>query len=135
HLNSCISMLAEAEGRISNHLAVTGGISFTHISNGLWEVPNLGLNMPALTLGVRYHIADPEHFHQQPCTPLGREMHWQVFVAGAIKQGGWLESPHYFVTTICTELMFRKIHADELGVGLLLTDDPSLDKQVPNEPI
>ncbi|HEY4151585.1 MAG TPA: acyloxyacyl hydrolase [Chitinophagaceae bacterium] len=135
HLNSCISMLAEAEGRISSHLAITGGISFTHISNGLWQEPNLGLNMPALTLGIRYHIADPAGFRKLPPPLSGREMHWQVFVTGAIKQGDWLESPHYFVTTISTELMFRKIHADELGAGLLLTDDPSLDKQVPNEPI
>ena len=135
HLNACISMLAEAETRISRRLSLTGGISFTHISNGTWQTPNLGLNIPALTLGARYHFTDPPVYHRQPPLPSGREMHWQVFVAGAEREGEWIESPHCFVGSIFTELMLRKIHADELGAGLLLSYDPSLTREIQNEPV
>ena len=135
HLNSCISMLAEAEARLTQHWLLSGGISFTHISNGLWQVPNLGLNIPALCLGLRYRLAEPAVYHKLPTPPAAKKMHWQVFFSGAIKQGEWLQSPHYFVSTLSTELMFHKKNGDQLGAGLMLTDDPSLTREVQDEPL
>jgi len=135
HINSCISMLLEAEARITAHWAVNGGISFTHISNGLWQVPNLGLNMPALSLGLRYQPKKTPPFRSLPAPAAAKKMYLQVFVTGAIKQNDRLESPHAFVTTVITELMFHKKNNDELGAGLLLTSDPSLLKEVPEAPI
>ncbi|HSC36887.1 MAG TPA: acyloxyacyl hydrolase [Chitinophagaceae bacterium] len=133
HLNSCISMLAEAEVKLTSHLAASSGISFTHISNGLTETPNLGLNIPALTIGLRYHMTEPATCPKQPLPVFSKRMHWQVLVAGAVKQQEWLESPHFFVPTVSTELMFRQKHGDELGTGLLLTYDASLTREVQNE--
>ena len=135
HLNSCISMLMEAEARLSTHWAVNGGLSFTHISNGLWQVPNLGLNIPALSLGLRYQLIEMPPYRRHTAPVVNKKMHWQVFLTGAIKQNDWLESPKAFVTTISTELMFHKKNNDEWGAGLLLTDDPSLAKEKLNAPI
>lgn len=135
HLNSCISMLVESEARLGRHWALNGGISFTHMSNGLWEVPNLGLNIPALSLGLRYQLTETPHYRKTTAPLTDKKMHWQVFVMGAIKQGEWLESPHAFVTTLTTELMFHKKNNDEWGGGLLLTDDPSLAREIPLAPI
>lgn len=135
HINSCISMLVEAEAALGRLWAANAGISFTHISNGLWQVPNLGLNIPALSLGLRYQLTGTPVYHRQPAPVVQKKMHWQVFLTGAIKQAEWIEGPHAFVTTLVTELMFLKKNNDEWGAGLLLTDDPSLMKQIENEAV
>lgn len=134
YLNSCISMLLDAEFSITHHISASAGFSFTHISNGLWKVPNLGLNMPALTLGVRYKNTDP--VYKKTASPVyERGPHWQVFASSAVKEGAWIESPHYMLGILNAEVMFTQKNGHEIGGGLLFTYDPSLTSQVPDEPI
>ena len=135
HINACISMLLEAEVNIAQHIAVNGGLSFTHISNGLYQMPNLGLNMPALSLGVRYSIGKPVAYQKQLPPVINHSLHWQVFAATAVKQGNWLLSRHYVLGIINAEAMFTKKRGNEWGLGLMVTYDPSLSKEIANAPV
>jgi hypothetical protein len=135
HVNSCISMLLDLEFQLTRHFSISEGISFTHISNGLWQLPNLGLNIPAVSLGVRYKLAEPAEYKKPVSPTWDRGPHWQVFLSGAVKQGNWIESPHYLVTMVNAELMYTKKHGHELGFGILFTVDPSLSAEESNEPV
>ncbi len=40
--------------RLNNHWSLQAGASFTHFSNGAAQLPNFGINIPALTFGIHY---------------------------------------------------------------------------------
>ena len=54
HYNAAVNLMFEARYRINYYLSVTGGISLQHFSNGSLKLPNYGLNIPLLNLGVAY---------------------------------------------------------------------------------
>lgn len=56
HLNGYLRFLGDFSFPISSLFDLRAGISFTHISNGSYKKPNLGVNMPSLSLGTTYHI-------------------------------------------------------------------------------
>ena len=55
HLNALINLAVESRFRFGNH-AVTLTLDMTHFSNGATKVPNLGLNLPYVSLGYGYRI-------------------------------------------------------------------------------
>lgn len=61
-LNNATSIRLVAGAPLSPRWAVFAGASFTHFSNGASQMPNLGINVPAISTGIRY---TPE--------PLGKE--------------------------------------------------------------
>lgn len=44
-----------ATGQLTPHLQVSTGASLTHFSNGGFELPNFGMNIPSFVLSVGYH--------------------------------------------------------------------------------
>ncbi len=52
HFNAAVNLLIEARYRINYFLTVTSGISLQHFSNGSLKLPNYGLNVPLLNVGV-----------------------------------------------------------------------------------
>lgn len=41
--------------RLSDHITLTGGLHYNHISNGGMKQPNKGMNFPTWTLGIKYY--------------------------------------------------------------------------------
>ncbi len=54
HWNNVTQFRVGAEARLSGHLRVLAGGSFTHFSNGGTELPNYGVNLPGGYLGIAY---------------------------------------------------------------------------------
>lgn len=54
HINAAINLMFDARYRISRQWTVTGGVSFQHFSNGGWKMPNYGINIPQMHLGVAF---------------------------------------------------------------------------------
>lgn len=54
HLNMVASMVGELEIDLTDRLRTSFGFGLTHYSNGAFKIPNLGINMPALSLGMNY---------------------------------------------------------------------------------
>lgn len=54
HVNALINMQLTYEQRITKNIFLNAGIGFTHYSNGAFTTPNLGLNMPSVSLGATY---------------------------------------------------------------------------------
>lgn len=55
HVNAMICLAVESRIRFGNH-AVIIGLDMTHFSNGATKVPNLGLNLPYVSLGYGYRV-------------------------------------------------------------------------------
>lgn len=55
HLNSLVVLGVESRFRFGNHTA-TLGLDMTHFSNGATKVPNLGLNLPYVSIGYGHRI-------------------------------------------------------------------------------
>ena len=53
NLNGSIQIAAIYKTRLSPRLNLNTGLGFTHFSNGAIRVPNLGINMPSLFLGLQ----------------------------------------------------------------------------------
>jgi hypothetical protein len=54
HFNAAINLMLEARYRINYFLTVTGGISLQHFSNGSLKLPNYGINVPLVNVGIAY---------------------------------------------------------------------------------
>lgn len=70
YIGSHITALAHAavyiQPRLSKYLEMKAGISVFHASNGHYQVPNLGINMPTLFVGLIYHPKPfPNHFERR----------------------------------------------------------------------
>jgi len=64
HINNYTSVRLFAEKTWSEQWKWSAGASFTHFSNGASKLPNYGLNVPALILGLNYapHSVKPEDY-------------------------------------------------------------------------
>jgi hypothetical protein len=54
HLNVHLNLSLQASWRLSEAFRFHSGLSLTHFSNGATRMPNLGINLPTLTLGLDY---------------------------------------------------------------------------------
>ncbi len=54
HINNVTQLAIGAEWRLHENWSVEGRLSFTHFSNAKTQPPNLGINVPAYGLGLRY---------------------------------------------------------------------------------
>lgn len=59
NMNAIISLGLESELKVSGRLSANAGMSFTHFSNGAFTVPNLGINIPSVNLGISYLAGNP----------------------------------------------------------------------------
>jgi hypothetical protein len=132
HLNACIRIGLYADYRVVQHLSLGLGFSLTHLSNGSTKVPNLGLNIPALSLGIKYTI-DPSmpKIHQDVPAHIPK-IHYTLFLSGAVKEGHPIESSSYLAWLVNFEVTKQYAYTGKFGGGINLTYDPSLKEEIPN---
>jgi hypothetical protein len=58
HLNACIRLRLNAQRTVGEKIILEGGLELTHFSNGASKFPNLGVNLPAITLGLHYFLSE-----------------------------------------------------------------------------
>lgn len=60
-LNVFVGIDFITEIKITDHLGINIGLGFNHFSNGAFKKPNLGLNTPLATLGLKYRVSKLEY--------------------------------------------------------------------------
>ena len=58
HVNALICLGVNGHWRFADRLSLIYGFDLTHFSNGSTRMPNLGLNIPTISLGMGYHWDD-----------------------------------------------------------------------------
>ncbi len=74
------------------------GFGLTHFSNGSFRVPNLGVNMPSLSIGVHYFMDQkPE---KNPIKDTINPVKWQVYGAYAFKERSLTNTTGFHIVNI-----------------------------------
>lgn len=126
HLNIFIDLMWKNELKLSDHLNLNAGLSFSHLSNASIKLPNLGVNTPALSAGVSYAFnqSTPHPFTTKDSTY--KNISYRIRLSVGMKQTPWIESYRY--ETITGEIEVAKNHKGNFnyGAGIAVFYDPSL---------
>ena len=125
----------------SKRFSASVGVSFTHFSNGATSIPNMGLNLAAPSLGVRYNLKSeaPEKIHHE--IPKYKD-NWEflIIAGGGVKQTEYdttntgLSTKYlginYGVLTLMPTINRQISHKVKFGAGLDMAYDGSIDAQI-----
>ncbi|MFM7015254.1 MAG: acyloxyacyl hydrolase [Bacteroidota bacterium] len=96
HLNATITSGLEYCIKISEKTNFITGINLTHYSNGGSKVPNMGINLAALNLGIKYHFF-PTINEPKDTFSIIRKQSFEMVSAVGFKQIYPPSSPNYVV--------------------------------------
>lgn len=127
HANAYINFLWDTEIRLFSNLHISAGISFTHLSNGSSTLPNLGLNIPALSIGLRYSVGENNILKRPRQDTLIKKKILLLFTSVGLKQAPWIEGKRYVVNTLQIEWSRTLHHSGNYNVGAALFYNPALE--------
>jgi hypothetical protein len=126
HLNAFLNVLWQNELRLGTHWYLDAGLGFSHLSNGGYTLPNLGVNIPTLQVGARYVFREPQVLPAGRPDSFSRKMAYRVFASLAAKQYPWIGSPRYLIGLASVEVSKRTSPRHRFGGGTTLFYNPSL---------
>lgn len=119
HVNAQICLALENRFTFGPH-SITASIDMTHFSNGATKVPNLGLNLPYISLGYGHRIRkapDTVYVHE----PFEKHWHLGVVAFGSVKEVAPIGGPKYPVVglNLTARRFFRPKTGMEMSVDIL----------------
>lgn len=101
HLNGLINLGFDRHFVLSKKLLLETGIFLTHASNGSSKVPNLGINMPTINLGLTYDLSDrSKPRNTDPQSPVERKFHLALVGTAGFTEIEPVEGPKYLITEL-----------------------------------
>ncbi|MCX6305992.1 MAG: acyloxyacyl hydrolase [Bacteroidetes bacterium] len=133
HLNAAVNLLFEARYRINYFLTLTTGISLQHFSNGSLKLPNYGINVFMVNLGVAYRPFRENHNINDrffaPTRPysaiIRRSLEIDIGVLAGYKNMQAIYGKNYWVTHFYTNTFLQVSPKSKFGIGLDCSYDPS----------
>lgn len=126
HLNAYLNFLWQAEVQTFSNVHMTVGVGFSHFSNGSTTLPNLGLNIPSLSIGLRYGLHDSVQ-QKQAAPPFIKRTAFSLYTSVGIKQYPWIESTRYAVNVVQGEWSRRFRASAQYSFGGALFYDRALE--------
>lgn len=126
HLNGVIHIGLSFRKNVDAHTVFSIGAGMTHFSNGSFRMPNLGINLPAATVGINRYFGSCDKKISGPENDTVRSGSLAVFAAGGLKEIYPALGPRYHTVTISSTYFFPSSHKSDLGLGLDLFYDNSL---------
>ena len=130
HINSVVFFNMMARARINKRLNANAGLAFTHFSNGSIKPPNLGFNIPSITLGATAIIGRMENIKLRSISPAKKILFHKISagtgIKGLEKDGGVtiynVQALHYSVQKVFS-------YKSTFGIGADAFHDRSLVKR------
>jgi hypothetical protein len=128
--NALISANSQLSIQLNNKLSTSLGLSIIHFSNGAFTMPNLGINILSLNMGMAYRFG--ENKTQFDVKIEERERTWSknVTLGFGLKEILPVEGPKYFTTTTSFNFMKVRSNKSTFGVGLDLFYNSSLTQLI-----
>jgi hypothetical protein len=126
-LNAYLNFIWQNEFNISKNLFFNIGFSFSHLSNGSASLPNLGLNIPAVSLGFRYQQNNTSTRTHIVNDSFQRKKVFHLYTSVGVKQHPWVGSKRYMVNVLSAEMTKQSSRKHQYGGGLILFYDRSLE--------
>jgi len=133
HLNAAVNLMLEARYRINYYLTITGGVSLQHFSNGSLKLPNYGLNLPLVNLGVAWrpfrenrNIGDRYIAPTEPYSAIVRR-YIEINIGGlaGYKNMQAVYGQNYWVSHFYGNAFIRVSKKSKFGIGVDCSYDPS----------
>lgn len=125
-LNAYLNFIWQNEFKVLPKAYFNFGFSFSHLSNGSSTLPNLGLNVPAFSVGFRCAYDDLAVTPQIVKDSFFKTISYVLYASMGIKQHPWIGSQRYAVTILSGEIAKRVSPKHQYGGGVNLFYDPSL---------
>ena len=133
HLNAAINLQAEIRYRINYYLSITGGISLQHFSNGSLKLPNYGINLPLVNIGIAYRPFRENRFitnrYIAPTEPYSAILrrYLEVDVGGFLgyKNMQAVYGENFWVKHFYSNGFIQVSQKSKFGLGLDISYDPS----------
>jgi len=117
--NAYINMMVEADYKIGSRFRISSGISLTHFSSGAMSLPNYGLNIPSVNLGLTYNLRTVRKSAVwQEFPELDRSWDYILIVSYGIKEANSLDNKKYSVYSVSADILKPLKHTFKLGGGL-----------------
>lgn len=121
---------------LTDHWAIRAGTLVTHYSNGSFEMPNYGLNMPHVSMGVSYRTEATRRYDRDPSQDPDWAKETSIWVVG---QAGLAESlpvngPKFGTFTLSAVAERRVALKSSLTLGADFMANPSLARWVRFQP-
>jgi hypothetical protein len=124
-VNLFIHILWKNELAVAHDAFINAGISFSHLSNGTSKLPNLGLNVPALSIGLRYAFKDEKTGEIEQPPIFNKNIKWKLLASAGIKQSPWINSKRRVVNVVSVEAAKQLSYNKQAALGLGLFHDPT----------
>ena len=122
-LNNITSFSSSLNWHLADHLVFFGGGSFTHFSTGAVRTPNLGINIPAWNVGVRYQPVPykKDEFVKTELTQVTRKLLFNIVSGIGFQEQLPAHGPmyHVFFAELSTGMMITRW--DKLSLGMMGT--------------
>lgn len=119
HLNNFTHFATDFRYRVNEHVDVQAGINFSHMSNGGFRLPNLGVNMYGAHIGLRYFpgTSQPERIERLN-PPLRNRWLAQVRGGLAFNESGYTDGPLYLTYLVSAYASRRYGGKNKMFAGL-----------------
>jgi hypothetical protein len=103
-INAFMQILAYWQTPIFKQYSLQLGLGMSHFSNGNWSQPNLGINLPAITVGLNETDKKPGYLNVLKKYSVPQKIQWQFFARMGKREIG-IDNPtpivNYLLETVC----------------------------------
>lgn len=133
--NAFIYLNQHLDFKISERITSSVGLSFTHFSNGAFKTPNLGINVPAINIGMSYNFNEKEV--NQDIIFEDKEKLWSTLIIGNIgsKQIYPPQGDNYFISSFSLNQLKTITNKSKLGGGFDVFYNSSLPDQMQGDSV
>ncbi|MDO9511660.1 MAG: acyloxyacyl hydrolase [Bacteroidales bacterium] len=126
HLNAAILLEMNLTGRIYQNIDFSGSLSFFHFSNGGTEMPNYGINVPSVMVGLNYHLRpSPPVIEPIERVTVVRKPEFTVAAYVGFKEIFPVDGPLYLVYNTTIDFTYPVLRILKCGLGSDVVYDKS----------
>jgi hypothetical protein len=127
-VNAVLQARFEYSRKVADHVSLLAGLGLNHYSNGATRKPNLGVNLPTLSLGLTYHSQPRFTPIMSEQDPFKRGAFVDISTSVGVKSLSHLEVERYLVNSITVAGGYRANRKSNLLLGVEGFYDRSLHK-------
>lgn len=114
------------EFRLSSKNFINAAVTFYHLSNAKTSLPNLGINIPSISIGYRYAFNGETKKPLIAQDTINKKLFYKVFLSAGVKQMQVPDSSYYFVKLLTGEVSKQISYSSILSLGMFITQDASV---------
>lgn len=125
-INTNANLSWQNEIKINSRHFINTALSLYHVSNAKTSLPNLGINIPSISVGYRYAFNGEKKKPLQMQQSFDKKIFYKTFLSAGIKQMPKPDSSYFFVKVLSGEASKQISYSSILSAGMFITFDASL---------